>query len=34
MGKSNEKTGKTHYYPSVPKGYSTSRKGIDGHKKK
>ena len=34
MGKSNQKIGKTHNYPSFRKSYSTSCKGIGGHKKK
>ena len=34
MGKSNLKIGKTHNYPSVLKSYSSSCKGIGGHKKK
>ena len=33
MGKSNQKIGKTHNYPSVQQCYSTSHKGIGGHKK-
>ena len=34
MGKSNQKIGKTHNYSSFWKSYSTSCKGIGGHKKK
>ena len=34
MGKSNQKIEKTQNYPSVPKSYSTSHKGIGGCKKK
>ena len=34
MGKSSQKIGKTHNYPSFQKRYSTSCKGISGHKKK
>ena len=34
MGKSNQKIGKTLNYPKVQKSYSTSCKGINGHKKK
>ena len=33
MGISNQKLGKAHNYPSLRKNYSTSRKGIGGHKK-
>ena len=34
MGKLNQKVGKTGHYPSFWKSYSTSCKGIGGHKKK
>ena len=34
MGKSNQKMGKTHNYSSFWKSYSTSCKGIGGHKKR
>ena len=34
MGKSNQKIGKTHIYPSFRKSYLTSCKGIGDHKKK
>ena len=34
MGKSNQKIGKAHSYPSFRKSYSTSCKSIGGHKKK
>ena len=34
MGKSSQKIGKIHNYPSFRKSYSTSCKGIGGHKKK
>ena len=34
MGKLNQKFGKTCHYPSFWKSYSTSCKGIGGHKKK
>ena len=34
MGKSSQKIGKIHNYPSFRKSYSTSCKGIGGHKNK
>ena len=33
MGKSNQKIGKSHNYPSVRKNYSVSRAGVGGRKK-
>ena len=34
MSKSNQKIGRTRNYPCAQKGYSTSRTGIGGQKKK
>ena len=34
MGKSNQKIGKAHNYPSLQKSYSNSCKGNGGHEKK